>query len=70
MCHGPQARGGLKDLRYMTPATRAEFYDIVLSGKRADKGMVAFSDRLSRDDAKAINAYVTIRALEDWGEQR
>lgn len=68
MCHGPQARGGLKDLRYMTSATRAEFYDIVLGGKRVDKGMIAFADRLNREDAKAINAYLTIRALEEWGE--
>ncbi|MEP7245015.1 MAG: PQQ-dependent dehydrogenase, methanol/ethanol family [Gammaproteobacteria bacterium] len=69
MCHGTQVRGGLKDLRHMTPETRATFYDIVLGGLRKDKGMVSFADKLDRRDAEAINAYVTIRALEDWGEE-
>jgi quinohemoprotein ethanol dehydrogenase len=69
MCHGAQARGGLKDLRHMTPETRQQFYDIVLNGVRKDKGMIGFADKLTRADAEAINAYVTSRAVEDWGEK-
>ncbi|MEZ5709958.1 MAG: PQQ-dependent dehydrogenase, methanol/ethanol family [Blastomonas sp.] len=65
-CHGDQARGGIKDLRKMTPATRAEFIDIVLGGSRREKGMASFSDLISPDDADAVNAYLVRRANEDW----
>ncbi|WP_250890251.1 PQQ-dependent dehydrogenase, methanol/ethanol family [Sphingobium nicotianae] len=65
-CHGEQARGGIKDLRVMSPQTRAEFLDIVLGGKRREKGMVSFANVLSRPDAEAIQAYLARRANEDW----
>ncbi|MCX7676914.1 MAG: PQQ-dependent dehydrogenase, methanol/ethanol family, partial [Alteraurantiacibacter sp.] len=32
ICHGNAARGGVKDLRHMSPATHAAFADIVLGG--------------------------------------
>ncbi len=60
----------LKDLRYMQPQSRREFFDIVLAGTRKDKDMAGFADKLSRVDAEAINAYVIIRALKDRGESR
>ena len=68
-CHGENARGGQKDLRYMTAQTRAQFKDIVLGGIRKDKGMASFSDLLSTDDADAIHAYLVARANEDWKDE-
>ena len=65
-CHGENAIGGLKDLRFMARETRAEFNAIVLDGIRKDKGMIGFRDLLSEDDAAAINAYLVARANEDW----
>jgi quinohemoprotein ethanol dehydrogenase len=65
-CHGENARGGLKDLRYMTPQVRAQFLDIVLEGSRAELGMAGFKDVLSRAQAEAIHAYLIARGNEDW----
>jgi quinohemoprotein ethanol dehydrogenase len=65
-CHGENAIGGLKDLRFMTPEARAEFNAVVLEGTRKDKGMVGFSDILSSDDVAAIEAYLIARANEDY----
>jgi quinohemoprotein ethanol dehydrogenase len=65
-CHGENARGGLKDLRYMTPQVRAQFLDIVLEGSRSELGMAGFKDVLSRAQAEAIHAYLIARGNEDW----
>ena len=65
-CHGPDARGGVKDLRHLSPQTHAEFLDIVLGGKRASLGMPNFGDRLSKEQAEAIHSYLIARAQEDW----
>jgi quinohemoprotein ethanol dehydrogenase len=51
----------------MTRETHAAFKDIVLGGLRKDKGMASFADILSAEDADAIHAYLTARAVEDWG---
>ncbi|MFZ3484818.1 PQQ-dependent dehydrogenase, methanol/ethanol family [Sphingomonas sp. 3-13AW] len=67
-CHGEAARGGIKDLRRMSPATHREFLDIVLHGARREKGMASFDDLLSETDAKAVHAYLARRANEDWSE--
>lgn len=67
-CHGERARGGVKDLRRMTPATHAEFFDIVLRGKRRETGMASFGDILTQADAEAIHAYLVRRTNEDWAE--
>ncbi|PKP92635.1 MAG: PQQ-dependent dehydrogenase, methanol/ethanol family [Alphaproteobacteria bacterium HGW-Alphaproteobacteria-16] len=67
-CHAERARGGVKDLRRMTPDTHAAFDDIVMKGTRADKGMVSFADVLSEGDTKAVHAYLIRRANEDWDE--
>ena len=66
LCHGPAARGGIKDLRHMAPETHAEFLAIVLGGKRAAQGMAGFADVLSKDEAEAIHQYLIARANEDW----
>ncbi|WP_296614586.1 PQQ-dependent dehydrogenase, methanol/ethanol family [Sphingomonas sp.] len=65
-CHGEQGRGGVKDLRRMSPTTHDEFLDIVLGGKRREKGMASFADLVSKADAEAIHAYLIHRANEDW----
>ena len=67
-CHGEQARGGIKDLRRMTPETHAQFLDIVLHGIRREKGMASFGDVLSKEDADALHAYLIRRANADWAE--
>jgi quinohemoprotein ethanol dehydrogenase len=67
ICHGQQAIGGVKDLRWMSKETHAAFKDIVLGGLRKDKGMASFADILTPDDADAIHAYLIARANEDWG---
>jgi quinohemoprotein ethanol dehydrogenase len=65
-CHGDNAIGGLKDLRFMAPETRVQFNAIVLDGIRKDKGMVGFKDILGTDDVAAINAFLIARANEDY----
>ncbi|HSG55068.1 MAG TPA: c-type cytochrome, partial [Paracoccaceae bacterium] len=67
-CHGPNAVGGMKDLRWMTAETRASFADIVLRGTLADRGMIGFGDQLSEGDATAIHAFLIARANEDYAD--
>ena len=66
VCHGVNAVGGVKELRYLKPETHAEFFDIVLRGKRAALSMPGFGDRLSQADAEAIHGFLIARAQEDW----
>jgi quinohemoprotein ethanol dehydrogenase len=68
-CHGENARGGLKDLRFMSAEIRAQFHDIVLGSILKDKGMIGFSDILSRADSDDVNAYLVARANEDWKDE-
>ena len=68
-CHGRDARGGLKDLRWMTPETHEAFLDIVLRGTRTDKGMASFADILTQEQAEAIHHYLIARANEDWADE-
>ncbi|MBN8818038.1 MAG: PQQ-dependent dehydrogenase, methanol/ethanol family [Sphingomonas sp.] len=68
-CHGDEARGGVKDLRWMTPQTHAQFLDIVLKGIRAEQGMASFGDLLDREQAEAIHSYLISRASEDWSDE-
>ena len=67
-CHGPNAVGGMKDLRWMTNETRAAFADIVLRGTLADRGMIGFAGQLSEADANAIHAFLIARANEDYAD--
>ena len=67
VCHGPNAVGGVADLRHMTPETRARFDDIVLRGTLVDKGMASFDDLLDQEQVDAIHGYLVARANEDWG---
>jgi mono/diheme cytochrome c family protein len=65
-CHGPLAIGGgsIADLRYATAETHASFAQIVLGGLRAERGMPAFADVLTPDDARAIQGYVLALAAD------
>jgi quinohemoprotein ethanol dehydrogenase len=67
-CHGRDAisTNAIPDLRHMTPETRAEFMDIVLQGKRLQKGMANFSDVVTPAEADDINFYLIARAREDY----
>ncbi|MCL6249694.1 PQQ-dependent dehydrogenase, methanol/ethanol family [Altererythrobacter sp. KTW20L] len=67
-CHGPNAVGGMKDLRWMTAESRAQFADIVLRGTMADRGMIGFAGQLSEDDTAAIHAFLIARANEDFAD--
>jgi quinohemoprotein ethanol dehydrogenase len=67
-CHGENLRGGIKDLRRMSKETHAEFFDIVLGGKRASKGMANFSGVLTRQDAELIQKFIVARIEEDWSD--
>jgi len=67
-CHGDNATGGVKDLRFMSAETHAQFGDIVLRGTRADKGMASFADTLSVSQVEAIHAYLVARGNEDYAD--
>jgi quinohemoprotein ethanol dehydrogenase len=69
-CHGRDAvsTNAIPDLRHMTPQTRGEFKDIVLEGKRLQKGMANFSDVVTPQEADDINFYLIARAREDYNK--
>ena len=67
-CHGDNAMGGVKDLRFMTPETHAQFNDIVLKGIRKDKGMASFADVLNASQTEAIHAFLIARGNEDYAD--
>jgi quinohemoprotein ethanol dehydrogenase len=67
-CHGENAVGGLKDLRWMDAEAHAKFDEIVLGGIYADKGMASFADVLGAEDSEAIHQYLIARANEDYAD--
>jgi len=67
-CHGENAVGGVRDLRFMTQQTHARFDDIVLKGIYQERGMASFADVLSPDDAAAVHAYLIARGNEDYAD--
>jgi quinohemoprotein ethanol dehydrogenase len=67
-CHGEDAIGGVKDLRWMTKETHDLFEQIVLGGLYREKGMSSFADVLSKDDSEAIHQYLIARANEDYAD--
>jgi len=56
--------GELPDLRRLSPATHSIFYDIVLRGAYAPKGMGRFDDVLSSADARQIHAFLIDQAWQ------
>jgi quinohemoprotein ethanol dehydrogenase len=67
-CHGDDAIGGMKDLRFMTAESHAAFGDIVLKGTLADRGMIGFADVLTPAEAEAIHQYLIARGNEDYAD--
>jgi quinohemoprotein ethanol dehydrogenase len=63
-CHGVDAvaGSGVPDLRYATAQVHQQFAAIVLDGTRESRGMPPFNDLLTRDQVRAIQAYVLSRA--------
>jgi quinohemoprotein ethanol dehydrogenase len=63
-CHGVDAVAGatIPDLRYATAQVHQQFASIVLGGARESRGMPSFSDLLTRDQARTIQAYVLSQA--------
>ena len=59
-CHGYDTvgNGSFPDLRYGSAATHSIWNSIVLDGAYFGKGMPAFADILTEEDAQAIRAYV------------
>ena len=66
ICHGQNAAGGVRDLRYLTPERHAQFSDIVLGGLLKKGGMESFSDKLTPEQVGDIHAYLIQRAQDDW----
>lgn len=67
-CHGENAIGGVKDLRWMDAETHSLFNDIVLKGTLRERGMASFADLLDEDQAEAIHHYLIARANEDYAD--
>ncbi len=65
-CHGPYAVSGLlvPDLRYLSPDKRTIFEYIVVDGAFRELGMPSFGDVLTKEDARAIHAYLLQRSYE------
>lgn len=63
-------RGELPDLRRLAAATHTVFYDIVLRGIYAARGMGRFDDVLSRQDASDLHAFLVERAWDAYRHQR
>jgi quinohemoprotein ethanol dehydrogenase len=63
-CHGVDAvaGSGVPDLRYATAQVHQQFAAIVLDGTRESRGMPPFKDLLTREQVRAIQAYVLSRA--------
>nr|MCS5638122.1 PQQ-dependent dehydrogenase, methanol/ethanol family [Myxococcota bacterium] len=67
VCHGMAARSGgtIPDLRQMSPETHQAFDAIVLEGTLGPKGMAAFDDVLTAEDAVLVHEYIRARANQD-----
>jgi quinohemoprotein ethanol dehydrogenase len=63
-CHGVDAvaGSGVPDLRYASAQTHQQFDAIALEGARESRGMPSFKDLLTREQVRAIQAYVLSRA--------
>lgn len=62
--------GMLPDLRRLSGPTHQLFYEIVLHGAYAGKGMARWDDVLSRADAESIHAYLIDQAWAAYTQQQ
>jgi quinohemoprotein ethanol dehydrogenase len=67
-CH-TFGRGELPDLRRLSPATHAIFYDIVLKGLYAPMGMGRWDDVLSRKSAEDLHSFLVEQAWDAYTQQ-
>lgn len=67
-CHGEDAIGGVKDLRWMSKEAHDLFEEIVLGGIYREKGMASFADVLDKQGSDAIHQYLIARANEDYAD--
>jgi len=67
-CHGENAVGGVRDLRFMSAESHAAFADVVLRGTLADRGMIGFAGQLTPDEVEAIHAFLIARGNEDFAD--
>jgi quinohemoprotein ethanol dehydrogenase len=67
-CH-VMGRSLLPDLRRLSPATHAIFYEIVLHGIYASQGMGRWDDVLSRQDAEDLHAFLVDQSWEAYTSQ-
>lgn len=69
-CHQNNGPGVIPDLRYMSAETHAEFNAIVIEGTRAARGMAAFADVLTGEQADAIHAHLISLAQRAYKKQQ
>lgn len=67
-CHGEDAIGGVKDLRFLDEQAHARFDDVVLKGIYRERGMASFADVLTPEEVNAIHAYLIARGNEDYAD--
>ncbi|HVV66439.1 MAG TPA: PQQ-binding-like beta-propeller repeat protein, partial [Rhizomicrobium sp.] len=68
VCHGffAQSEGETPDLRLMSRGVWESFDSVVLGGALEAGGMASFHDVVSKDDARAIKAYILQEAHLAW----
>jgi mono/diheme cytochrome c family protein len=72
-CHGrgtEASPGAVPDLRYASAEVHATWPAIVVGGARSPKGMPAFADVLTLEDAEAIRSFVVSRAHQALAEDQ
>ena len=68
LCHGLSviSGGGIPDLRYSPMLANDAWFSVILDGVLEDRGMISFSERLSREEVDAIRVFVIDKANADW----
>ncbi len=71
MCHGDSAisGGSIPDLRYSGTLADDAWFDVVLNGALAERGMRSFQSSIDRAGAEAIRAYVLSRAWAAYEDE-
>lgn len=71
MCHGDSviSGGSIPDLRYSGTLADDAWFDVVLNGALAERGMRSFQSSIDRAGAEAIRAYVLSRAWAAYEDE-
>lgn len=70
VCHVNLPRTGSADLTRLTPGSHATFEAVVFGGLLKDQGMPQWSDVLTKDDVRAIHAYVIKMSQDAYRAQQ